>query len=269
LDHYYEPLIDPSRLQQSLRSDRNLPGIDLNTSTQLALLERFHFCEELLSLPLENTNGKRKFHYHNGAYEAGDAEYLYSMIRLFKPKRIIEIGSGSSTLMAREAVSQNAQDNPQNPCEQICVEPFECPWLEELGVVVVRNLVERLDHSLFAQLEPNDILFIDSSHVIRPQGDVLFLYNEVLPSLKSGVLVHVHDIFTPKDYPDQWVIGNQQLWNEQYLLEAFLAHNRDFEVVGALNYLAHHYPEKLAEKFPIFKQEATRAEPGAFWMRKR
>lgn len=267
-DHYYEPLIDPDRLTHSLRDDRNLPGIDLNIPTQLAILSRFHFAEELLSLPLEKSDGRRTFFFHNGTYEAGDAEYLYSMIRLFKPKRVVEIGSGSSTLMAREAISRNAKDDPHYRCEHTCIEPFECPWLEELGVVCIRDLVEHVDHEIFRQLEANDILFIDSSHVIRPQGDVLFLYHEVLPSLKSGVIVHIHDIFTPKDYLDEWVVKNQNLWNEQYLLEAFLALNRQFEVIGALNYLAHHYPERLAEGCPIFGKEAARSEPGAFWIRR-
>jgi len=115
------------------------------------------------------------------------------------------------------------------------------------------------------QLKSNDLLFIDSSHIIRPQGDVLFEYLELLPTLKPGVLIHVHDIFTPKDYPDEWVYKNHYLWNEQYLLEAFMSFNSGFKIMGALNYLAHNYRNELAEKCPVFAKHED-GEPGAFWM---
>jgi hypothetical protein len=122
-----------------------------------------------------------------------------------------------------------------------------------------------MDKSLFQKLGPNDILFIDSSHIIRPQGDVLFEYLELLPTLKSGVLIHVHDIFTPKDYLDEWVLDNHLLWNEQYLLEAFLTFNTQFKIIGALNYMSHHHRDQFAEKCPVFAKQPGR-EPGAFWM---
>jgi hypothetical protein len=267
-DHYYEPLIDPRKLTHSLRNDRLLPGIDLNIGLQLSVLSQFNFGSELLSLPLDHVTSVRHFYYHNGSYCSGDAEYLYSMIRLFKPRRFVEIGSGFSTLIAREAITQNARETPGYLCEHTCIEPYECPWLEELGVVCVREPVERVEPNLFSKLEKNDILFIDSSHVIRPQGDVLFLYQLILPTLNPGVLVHIHDIFTPKDYLDEWVIKDQTLWNEQYLLESFLAFNSAFEVVAALNHLAHHYRKPFAEKCPIFGREADYREPGAFWIRR-
>jgi hypothetical protein len=97
---------------------------------------------------------------------------------------------------------------------------------------------------------------------------VLYLYQEVLPKLKSGVFVHVHDVFTPKDYLDEWVLKDVTFWNEQYLLEAFLAFNNQYRVIGALNYLAHHFRDHLEERCPIFAQEASTCEPGAFWMRR-
>lgn len=115
----------------------------------------------------------------------------------------------------------------------------------------------------FQQLRANDILFIDSSHIIRPQGDVLFEYFEILPALNSGVIVHIHDIFTPKDYPAEW-INKHMFWNEQYLVEAFLSFNTSFRVIGALNYLAHNFPKEFAAKCPIFSQEPN--EPKAFWL---
>ena len=116
-------------------------------------------------------------------------------------------------------------------------------------------------------MQSNDILFIDSSHVIRPQGDVLFQYLEILPILNSGVLVHIHDIFTPKDYLDEWVFDYHRLWNEQYLLEAFLTFNQHYRIIGALNYLRHHHFEALASKCPVFARQDNR-EPGSFWLMK-
>jgi predicted O-methyltransferase YrrM len=262
-DHYYQPLINPRKhLTRSLRDDRELPGIDMNTAGQLALLSKFDFTDELVKFPVEK-KGEIAFYYKNGSYESGDAEYLYNIIRYFKPKALIEIGSGYSTLMARNAIDKNKVD-PAYTCRHICIEPYEQPWLEKTGITLIREKVENIDKNLFKELEENDILFIDSSHIIRPQGDVLFEYLELLPLLKPGVIIHVHDIFTPKDYPDEWIYGHK-LWNEQYLLEAFLTLNTEFTIIGALNYLSHNHRNELAGKCPIFALEPGR-EPGSFWM---
>ena len=145
-------------------------------------------------------------------------------------------------------------------------EAFEQPWLEELGIRIIRRRVEECEIDLFTSLDRNDILFIDSSHVIRPQGDVLFEYLEVLPLLKPGVFVHIHDIFTPRDYPHDWVVDRIRLWNEQYLLEAFLSFNTQFRVVGALNFLKYHHPDALGEQFPMIRAAIEQREPGSFWI---
>lgn len=267
-DHYYEPLFKFEKLRYALDKDRVLPGIDLNEELQLKILKEFHYEEELLKLPMEKTTGEGGFYYNNGAFCSGDAEYLYNMIRYFKPEKILEIGSGHSTLMAREAIKINKMKNRNYECEHICIEPYEMPWLESLGVRVIREKVEELDYKLFQSLKKNDILFIDSSHIIRPQGDVLFEYLEILPILNVGVVIHVHDIFTPKDYLESWVKKDVRLWNEQYVLEAFLTNNNKIEVIGALNYLSHHHSELFSNKCPIFKMQSGR-EPGSFWMRKK
>lgn len=267
LDHYYQPLINPSKhLTRSLREDRKLAGIDLNTEEQLRILSGFTYQEELSKFPLTST-GAIEYCYNNGSYESGDSEYLYSMVRHFKPQRIIEIGSGSSTLMVKNAIAKNQAEDSGYQCRHICIEPYEQPWLEKAGVELIRDKVEQVDRAIFQTLGPHDILFIDSSHIIRPQGDVLFEFLELLPALQAGVLVHVHDIFTPKDYLDEWVYGHF-LWNEQYLLEAFLTFNSQFKVIGALNFLAHHYPKEFSEKCPVYAMQPGR-EPGAFWMIKK
>ena len=268
LDHYYQPMINPKKhLVRSLRDDRDLQGIDLNTEEQLDLLAKFNYNQELLKFPLNRKN-EVEFYYDNISYAPGDAEYLYNIVRHFKPGRIIEIGSGYSTLMVRNAITNNKLDNSHYTCHHICIEPYEQQWLEKIEVELIREKVECIEKSFFQQLKSNDLLFIDSSHIIRPQGDVLFEYLELLPTLKPGVLIHVHDIFTPKDYPDEWVYKNHSLWNEQYLLEAFISFNPEFRIIGALNYLSHNYRNEFAEKCPVFAKQQD-GEPGAFWMIKK
>ena len=263
-NHYYEPLFDSRILSKPLDADRNLPGIDWNVAGQLGILERFKFAEEMKDIPRTKV-GDGLFYMDNNSFISGDAEYLYNLIRLKKPARLFEIGSGYSTLMARKAVSKNQVETPGYQCKHLCVEPYEAPWLESAGVTVIRKKVEEVGTALFAELESGDILFIDSSHMIRPQGDVLFEYLELLPTLKRGVIVHIHDIFSPKDYLKEWVVDEVKFWNEQYLLEAFLTNNRDWKIIGALNYLHHNHYDLLSAKCPFLTPDR---EPGSFYIEK-
>jgi len=265
IDHYYEPLIRGDSLARPLSASRSLPGIDWNVDEQLALLDSFDYAAELADVPMAKT-ASLEFHFNNGAFESGDAEYLYNFIRKTKPKRIFEVGSGNSTLMARCAIARNMQDDAGYRCQHVCIEPYEMPWLEQCGVTVMRKKVEDVPLSFFSELEASDLLFIDSSHIIRPQGDVLFEYLELLPQLNAGVYVHVHDIFTPRDYPAEWIVDRVWFWNEQYLLEAFLTHNKDWRVVGALNLLHHDHPAAFKRACPHITAER---EPGSFYIQKR
>lgn len=190
------------------------------------------------------------------------------MIRKFKPKKIIEIGSGASTKMMLNSIEKNEIEDMQFKCEISCVEPYEYSQLEGLPIKLIKEKVETIDPVVFKSLQKKDILFIDSSHIIRPQGDVLFEIQHILPELNSGVLIHFHDIFTPKDYLNEWIFKDRKLWNEQYLLESFLSCNNQFEIIGALNFLKHNHWELLSSKFPVLKQEIYR-EPGSFWIRKK
>jgi predicted O-methyltransferase YrrM len=272
IEHYYEPMINPKKhLKRSLQLDRELPGINLNVAEQLKMISIFNFQEELVKFPFDKQN-ENEYYYNNGWFSTGDSEFLYSIVRHIKPKRFYEIGSGLSTLMVRNAVQKNVTENSEYKCQHICIEPFECNWLEQLeGIEIIRNKVEDVDKSFFSQLQSGDILFIDSSHIIRPQGDVLFEYLEILPELNKGVIVHIHDIFTPKDYLEEWIYRHS-LWNEQYILEAFLTDNSKWEIIGALNYLAHNHKDELIGKFPIFAMntgyKGLIGEPRSFWMRK-
>lgn len=261
-DHYYFPLINPGKhLKNSLMDDRNLPGIDLNVNEQLATLQAFNYNQELELFSIHNKNDGQ-YYFKNGSFESGDAEYLYNIIRLKKPRLFIEIGSGFSTLMANSAIQKN-----NNAGMHICIEPYEVKWIEKIGggVEIIRKKLEDVDTSLFKSLQKDDILFIDSSHIIRPQGDVLLEYLEILPQLNPGVIIHIHDIFTPKDYLHDFIYKYHYMWNEQYLLEALLTNTNNFKIMGALNFLKHHYFNELTDKCPVLKQQPYR-EPGSFWM---
>ncbi|MDJ0711803.1 MAG: class I SAM-dependent methyltransferase [Woeseiaceae bacterium] len=264
INHYYEPQFDHRSPDLAFGHDRNLRGIDWNTDGQLDTLTRFRFAEELADVPLEKPS-TRGYYLNNGQFGSGDAEIWYQVIRTFKPKRIIEIGSGYSTLMAIRATKKNQQSDAAYTSDHICIEPYERSWLEESGVTVIREKVETLPLSFFSQLEESDILFIDSSHIIRPQGDVLFEFLELLPSLNKGVIVHIHDIFSPKDYPEEWLRDMVKFWNEQYLLEAFLTHNTSWEILAALNHLCQHHYDKLKSAAPFLTPER---QPGSFYIRK-
>jgi hypothetical protein len=186
-DHYYEPMFDARHLRRPLDEERPLPGIDFNVGGQLDLLARFDYAAELDAIPRSGPTGT--YFYDNPNLGAGDAEYLYSMIRLCKPARILEIGSGFSTLMMLRAIQANRAADPAYRCRVVCVEPYEMPWLERTpGIEILRQPVELLDARHVTELRANDILFIDSSHVVRPQGDVVREYLELLPLLAPGVL---------------------------------------------------------------------------------
>jgi hypothetical protein len=110
------------------------------------------------------------------------------------------------------------------------------------------------------------VLFIDSSHVVQVGGDVTHLFFQVLPRLAPGVVVHLHDIFLPREYPRAWVMEQHRFWTEQYLLQAFLRFNREFEILLSAGWLSAHHPEALAAAIPSW--DAERSRPGSFWMRR-
>ncbi len=263
---YYEPLFDDRLLKNDLFDDRPLPGIEWNAEGQLSLLDSFTYAGELVGIPLNKQRSPNSFYMNNGYFGSGDAEYWYNLIRMKKPARIFEIGSGYSTLMALKAIRKNQEESANYHCRHVCVEPFANPWLDNLGVDIVRSKAEDLGAAFFQELEANDILFIDSSHIIKPQGDVLFEYLQLLPSLCSGITVHIHDIFSPKDYPAEWIRGEVKFWNEQYILEAFLTNNPDWKIIGALNWLHQNHYQTLKSACPYLLPES---EPGSFYIQKR
>lgn len=264
-DHYYEPLFHPRHLRKPLNAERALSGINFNVPEQLLLLDQFRHADELVNMRLETPAASgTAFCIENPMFSRGDAEFLYQFIRHTKPKRVFEIGSGNSTKIAKAALKRNAAESGV-AARHVCIEPYEMPWLEELGVELLRKRVEDCPLEFFDELEAGDLLFIDSSHIIRPQGDVLHEYLEIFPRLKPGVYIHIHDIFTPRDYPDRWIREKVLFWNEQYLLETILSNTTQYAVVAALNQLRHHHFNALHRVCPYLNADC---EPGSFYVRK-
>ena len=248
--HFYAPVPDLRELSPELWSQPSeLPGIDLRPAAQLALLEQLApYAPELEGL---------QFDFDNNAFAHSDAPALYAMIRHLRPRRVIEVGSGHSSLLAAAALQRNGSGALR------CIDPYPPSWLRG-DFEIVRSRVQDLGVGAFADLAANDILFIDSSHVVKIGSDVNFLFLEVLPRLASGVVAHVHDIFLPYEMPQQWVLEQRLFWNEQYLLQAFLAFNSAFEVLLGNHYLQRHHHDALKKAFP----RAPHAGGGSFWMRR-
>jgi glycosyltransferase involved in cell wall biosynthesis len=266
-NHYHEPTYSAEHIFRDPDAPRVLAGIDWNLDAQTQLLAQFDFGAALHSLEGRRSRG-RTFSYSNGYCGPGDAEALYCMIRHFKPRTIVEVGCGQSTVVAHFAIADAKAEDSRYSCRQICYEPFENPWLEDLGVEIKRELIEKSDLSLFRSLSAGDIVFIDSSHALRPMGDVEFEFLHILPNLPKGVIVQVHDIFSPRDYPAQWLNVERRFWNEQYLLEAFLSFNREFEIICSLNHLMHLGTPQFKHAFPILAERGPDPFVGSFWFRR-
>ena len=263
--HFYQPIPDTQSLPETLW-DRpsELVGIDMNDAVQLDLL-RNHFPKfrrEYEQWPTKPTGESGRFYLRKRPFGGTDALVAYCMVRHFQPRLIIEVGSGYSSLVLAEAAAKI------NACSLICVEPFPSDFLSKgfpcLKALVTRK-VEEIELDFFSQLEAGDILFIDSSHTVKIGGDVNYLFLEVLPRLKPGVIVHVHDIFFPFDYRRDWVLDEFRFWTEQYLLQAFLSFNSEFEVLLANKYLAYRYMEEFKTTFPTSPGWGG----GSFWMRRK
>ena len=223
--HYYEPIPDfRSITSEQLERRREFRSIDFGWDAQLQLLR------DLSAFRIEFEAADFKNDYFNGL----DAAVLYSLIRHLRPRRVIEIGSGYSTRFAHKALTRNADGG-----RLTCIEPHPEERLNglRLSVEVIQKRVEEIDVDFFSCLEANDILFIDSSHTVKFGSDVCYEFLEVLPTLRPGVWVHVHDIFFPHDYPAEWLLKRRLALNEQYLLEAFLSFNREFQVALANHWL--------------------------------
>ena len=268
--HYYQPIPDTRVLPLSLWNRvSDLPGVDIREEQQKQLLSEIvgRFKDEYTAIPEGASTQEFHFYLGNVAFEAVDAEMLFGLIRLLKPRRMYEIGSGFSTLLTADALRRNRVDGYS--CRFIAIDPDASAELEAKlprDVALWRVPVQEVSLDEFESLCENDILFIDSSHVCKIGSDVQFLFLEVLPRLRPGVVVHIHDIFMPVEYPKQWVLDEHRFWNEQYLLQTFLSFNATFEVLWAGQWMHIKYPDLLMKAFPSYKAGVS---AGSFWFRRR
>ncbi len=254
--HFYFPVpILKSFRDKDWRAPRPCAKLDFRLEEQIERLrdELLPFAGEW-TFPETDKGDEHRFHFNNGFFEHVDAEVAYSLVRQRKPERVIEIGSGNTTLVLAAALEKNRNEGFKS--ELISIEPYPAAFLKS-GVPGLTQLIEKpvqqVPLDLFRTLGPQDILFIDSSHVVSMDSDVLYECLRILPELAPGVLVHFHDIFTPLDYPEKFVMKNLCFWGEQYLLEAFLAFNTAFHVVWSASAMQQFHPEILRRAFPAWE----------------
>lgn len=259
--HFYSPVIDTSAIPENTFKQRydDIPNLNIDQPKILGLLNEFsEFGQELDLIPVDFT--EHQYYWSNPAFNGVDASILYSMIRKYRPKHIIEIGSGYSTMMGLEALKIN------NHGDYTCIEPYpnqDIMHLSNLGSIsLIKSPVQSLDLHTFDKLSSGDILFIDSTHVCKTGSDVVYEFLKIIPRLSPGVIIHVHDIFFPFEYPESWVMENQLFWNELYILLAFLAHNDSFEMLLPNRVLkSSDYIEHFKNAFPHCPQ----IKGGSFW----
>jgi len=272
-NHYYQPIPDTRTLRPELwERDSDLVGIDVNEEKQLELLSDFagQYKTEYDSLALskEQTTRPYEFYIDNRAFRAVDAEILYCMIRKYRPQKIFEAGSGYSTYLLAKAVLQNKKINNVE-CELVVFDPYPNDVIKAGFPGLSKTISARIQDvplSKFSELKENDILFIDSSHVLTIGSDVQYLYLDAIPRLNKGVVVHIHDILLPMEYPKGWVLKEHYFWNEQYVLQAFLSFNSAFEVIWAGRFMHLKHPDKLVDAFASC--ERVGSQPGSFWIRR-
>lgn len=272
LVNWLSSLPDTSKLNESVWKKRNdLCGINIDGEKQLKLLSTFvsMFKNEFDSFALKKPKEPFVFYYKNNNFSSFDAEIFYSMVRFFKPRKIMEIGSGSSTLLAAKAIVNNKNSDENYNCKLIAVDPyadikfiFNFPGFSKL----IPKPAQDIPLAEFEDLGPGDILFIDSSHILKIGSDLHYLLLSVLPRLKKGVFVHFHDILWPFEYPKEWIIKRHWFVNEQYFLQGFLTFNDKFEVIWASSFMLDKYPDEINKAFVHFKSGTQCSS--SFWIRR-
>jgi len=265
--HFYSPIINTVELEEAearIWSDSNeILGVDFNDPNHHILLsEVFPKYLEDYDYSWDSVD-ETTFYVNNGQFGWCDSRILFSMLRHLKPKRIIEIGSGYTSLLTADVNRRFFKKE----LEFTCIEPYPSEFLLK-GVsgisCLIPEKVENLHLSTFSNLQSGDILFIDSSHVSKTGSDVNYLFFEVIPRLPEGVLIHIHDIFLPAEYPKTWILNEGRSWNEQYLVRALLMYTQGFEVVFGSAYSFYKHPELLKKVLQNHLQLG-----GSLWLRKK
>lgn len=256
--HFYSPLTTPADVHraQSWAKEAQSPlaGVDLREEQQLAL------AAELSRFLKEPTPGPR-YERVNSQYGPADAAVYRAMLNHLKPRHVIEVGSGFSTAVALDEIDSNIP-----ALELTCIEPYPDRLLglmrapDHNALTLLREPVQSVPFSRYGQLMAGDVLFIDSTHVAKAGSDVNWLFLHVMPRLAPGVVVHVHDIFWPFEYPAHW-LNEHRDWTEDYLLHAFLIGNTEWEVLWFSSWLWQCHPELVPE-------ELADEHPGSIWLRR-
>jgi hypothetical protein len=225
------------------------PEVDWDLDGQVELLRELGaFTGELADVPDGPPDRPGQFVWDNGTFARDDALAYYTLVRHLAPRRVIEVGAGWSSLVLAKAVAAN-----RAPCDVTLIEPS--PNRRVLGELperwnIIEGLVQLVDVGMFETLEAGDVLFYDGSHCVRTGSDVNWIFFEVLPRLRPGVWIHVHDVLWPSDYAPSWVLDNGITWNEQYLAQAFLMGNLEFRVRLAVRMINALRPAEVASVFP-------------------
>lgn len=267
---YYSPLNDCDFLEanRDLWSQPPLEpaDIDWRRADQLALAREISpYLTELSDVPVTPPADGSAYGWKNNFWENADALVQYGFVRARRPRRYVEIGCGWSSLLLKRALARNSAEGA--PCAVTLIEPYPNPKLFRHFPAewkIRREMIQRTDLAVFAGLEAGDVLFYDGSHCSKVASDVNWFFFRVLPVIKPGVIVHLHDISLPHEYPNPWIFERGQTWNEQYVLQAFLMHNRDYTVLIGNNYLSTHHTAELRELYhglqPVYGS--------SFWMQK-
>ena len=239
--------------------------IDARRDHYAGLLRRFsEFREDLGRISLKPTDDPTEPHWDNGWLPPLDAIALYCILAMNDPAVYLEVGSGNSTRFARRAISDHGlrtrivsvDPAPRAACNQLCDE-------------VIRTRLETLDiPKVLSDLSPGDLVFLDGSHRSFMNSDATVFFLEVMPRLPSGVLVHIHDIFLPDDYPKTW---GHRYYTEQYLLASWLlGGSLGYEVYCPNHFISR--DEELRELVPTVsaKPRVASGEPAgaSFWLRR-
>lgn len=270
--HFYSAVVDPKDLvgkkQQLWPKDPHISGVDFNEAYHLKVLKEYfpkYIDEYKFVEKYSQTKSDTEYYIQNSQYSWLDSRLLFVLLNQWQPKRIIEVGSGFSSLLTAH-VNAQCLNNKMN---FKCIEPFPRKFLRKdipgLKQVIVEK-VEDLPLTTFQELDAGDVLFVDSSHVAKTGSDVNYLLFEVLPILSKGVKIHFHDIFLPHEYPQDWVLEENRSWNEQYLLRALLMHSNTFKVLFGSSYAHHKYPELVTTALNL--PDGTGFSGSSIWLEK-
>lgn len=268
---FYSPIPEWRSLPDEVWTRRSaLRGIAWDLEAQMAFLERElgpYFPE--FRPPVAPRSGIARYHYENGFFGAVDADVLYAFIRHLRPRKVLELGSGYSSLVIGAALARNALEGDSNRSTHDVFDPFSRPDLAPaIRAVADLHLISANDVPLstFGELTAGDVLFVDTTHTVKLDSDVNFIVLDVLPLLRPGVVVHFHDIFLPWEYPKAWLTEPEVFWGEQYLLQAFLAHNPEYEVLLGIAAALRDKHERVAE---VITSADRASGASSFWLRRR